>query len=70
MKHKYHFYLDEIDEKSFDDWKKKQIEKTDHYPTAGERWKFVFIPTGLGMISRVEDLMTGDVLELTDIDNW
>ena len=39
-------------------------------PTAGERWTFMFTPTGIGIVVEVKDNNTGDVLDLTDWDLW
>lgn len=49
---------------------KKQKKKDPTFPTAGERWTFMFTPTGLGTIVKVKDELLGDEIDLTDWDNF
>jgi hypothetical protein len=37
---------------------------------AGERWTFMFTPTGLGTIKIVKDECTDEELDLTDWKKW
>lgn len=66
----YKFELDEEEIKKFESWKKKQKEKNPSMPTAGERWTFMFTPTGLGTVVKVKDEETDDIIDLTDWENW
>lgn len=66
----YKFELDESEIKKFQSWKKKQKEKDPHIATAGERWTFMFTPTGLGTMIKVKDELLGDEIDLTDWDNF
>lgn len=66
----YEFKLDEDQIHKYEKWNMDQIKKDSNLPTAGERWKFSFIPTGLGTIVSVEDLSTGEEIDLTDWDNF
>ncbi len=51
------------------DWTKDHKCDDDLIATIGGKYSYVFIPTGLGMIKRVE-CICGDVLDLTDVDKW
>ena len=66
----YKFELDEEEIKKFESWKKKQKEKDPSMPTAGERWTFMFTPTGLGTMVQVRDEATDEIIDLTDWENW
>lgn len=48
--------------------------KSKHAPAdcgaSGGRYRFVFIPTRLGTITQVQDIITGAKLDLTDYDSW
>lgn len=66
----YRFELDEGEIKKFESWKKKQKKKDPSMPTAGERWTFMFTPTGLGTVIKVKDEATDDIIDLTDWENW
>ena len=44
--------------------------KDDSMPTAGERWTFMFTPSGLGTIVWAKDEATGEEIDLTDWDNF
>lgn len=70
MHKKMNFELDEDMVKKFESWKKKQKKKDPTFPTAGERWTFMFTPTGLGTIVKVKDGLLGDEIDLTDWDNF
>jgi len=66
----YKFELDKTEIEKFQSWKKKQKEIDPHIATAGERWTFMFTPTGLGTIIKVKDELLGDEIDLTDWDNF
>ena len=67
---KYKFELDETETQKFEDWKKQQKEKDPHIPTAGERWTFMFTPTGLGTVVEAKDNLLKEKIDLTDWDTW
>lgn len=64
------FVLEEWQTKSFEKWKKKQLKKDPSMPAAGERWTFMFTPTGIGTVVKVKDDCTDEELDLTDWENW
>jgi uncharacterized protein (UPF0218 family) len=66
----YKFELDKTQIEKFEKWKKKQLKKNQSIFTIGERWSFVFTPSGLGLIINVKDNKTNDEIELTDWDNF
>ncbi len=66
----YKFELSEDEIKKFEKWKKKMKKKDDSMPTAGERWTFMFTPTGLGTVTEVLDNATNEKIDLTDWDTW
>ncbi|CAB4219010.1 hypothetical protein UFOVP1604_93 [uncultured Caudovirales phage] len=66
----YKFELVDSEIKKFEKWKKKQKKKDPFMPTAGERWTFMFTPTGIGTVVEVKDNNTDEILDLTDWDLW
>ena len=64
------FALSEEQIKVFEILRKQQKEKDSHMATIGGRWTFSFTPTGLGTVVEVKDNKTGDILDLTDINEW
>ena len=66
----YKFELTESEIKKFEKWKKEMKKKDDSMPTAGERWTFMFTPSGLGTIVLAKDEATGEEIDLTDWDNF
>ena len=66
----YKFELDETQIKQFEKWKKKQTKKDSSNFTAGERWSFTFIPSGIGLMIHVKDNITNDEIDLTDWNNF
>lgn len=64
------FELNEDQIQIFEIWKARQKKKNASMPTAGERWTFMFTPTGLGMIIEIKDQATHDILDLTDWQNF
>lgn len=62
----YKFVLDPEEVTKFEKRSEEQREKNSSMPTAGERWTFMFTPTGLGTIKAVKDACTGEELDLTD----
>ena len=66
----YKFELVDSEIKKFEKWKKKQKKKDPFMPTAGERWTFMFTPTGIGSGLVVYSHKTKTELDLTDVDSW
>jgi len=66
----YKFELTESEIKKFEKWKKEMKKKDESMPTAGERWTFMFTPSGLGTIVWAKDEATGEEIDLTDWDNF
>lgn len=64
------FELDKEQEAQFEAWRKSQMKKDPRIAMAGERWTFMFTPTGLGTVVNVKDNSLGDELDLTDWENW
>ena len=65
-----HFVLDNFHIEKIEKWMAEQIEKDDTQPTIGERWQYMFIPTGLGTLIELKDLITGDILEVEGTEYW
>jgi len=49
---------------------KSQKKKDNNIPTAGERWTYLFTPSGLGTSVRIQDELLGDIKDITDWDCW
>lgn len=49
---------------------KIQMKKNSKLPTAGERWTYLFTPTGLGTVVSIEDGLLHDTKDLTDWSCW
>ena len=64
------FVLDNFHVEKIEKWMEQQIAKDDTLPTLGERWLYSFLPTGLGTLIELKDLMTGDVLEVEGTEYW
>lgn len=64
------FKLNEDHVKKIETWMEEQIKKDDTQYTAGERWEYRFLPTGLGTFIYVKDGVTGDILEVEGTENW
>lgn len=64
------FELDDDMITKFESWKQEQKEKDPFFPTAGERWTFMFTISGLGTIVRAKDEVTGEEIDLTDWENF
>lgn len=65
----YKFELDPEEITKFEERSVEQKKKNSTMSTAGERWTFMFTPTGLGTIKVVKDECTGEELDLTDWEN-
>ena len=63
------FELTPEEEKQVDKWKKKQQKKNSDTFTLGERWTYSFTPTGMGVITKINDNLLDEELDLTDY-NW
>jgi hypothetical protein len=66
----YKFELDKDQIKKYEKWHKGQINKNPHLPTAGERFTFMFTPTGLGTMAFAKDVELNEKIDLTDWDNF
>ena len=53
-----------------ENWQKQQMIKDPTQFTAGERWEYRFIPTGLGTLISVRDGCTDDMLKVRGTENW
>lgn len=51
-------------------WQEVQHDKAQTRDAIGARFRYVFVPTTLGMCAKVVDNHTGDELDLTDTENW
>lgn len=49
---------------------KKQMKKDNTLPTAGERFTYMFTPTGIGTVIKIKDEMLGKIKDITDWDLW
>jgi hypothetical protein len=67
---RWNFEIGPVETRKLEKWKKKQMKKDPFMPTAGERWTFMITPTGIGTVVKVKDETTGDIIDLTDWDNW
>ena len=66
MKHNYHFYLNEVEEKRFNKWKKKIKKKHGKYGL----YTFKFTPTGIGNGISVYSDLEDKEKNITDYDSW
>lgn len=64
------FKIDDEEWQLIENWQTKQKIKDPTQFTAGERWEFRFIPTGLGTLISVRDGCTDDILEVRGTENW
>jgi hypothetical protein len=49
---------------------KSQRKKDNSMPTAGERWTYLFTPSGLGTVVYIKDELLGDTKNVTNWDWW
>lgn len=61
------FKLDAEQIKKFEEWAKNHKPSKD---CLGMHYKFSFIPGGLGDVVEIENLITKEVLNVTDYENW
>ena len=64
------FKLEGKELKAAQEFIKIQKKKDSHLPTAGERWTYLFTPTGLGTGVSIEDNLLHDIKDLTDWSCW
>jgi len=64
------FKLEGKEYKAAEKFIKDQMKKDDSLPTAGERWKYSFIPTGLGTQVSIKDLLLKEEKDITDWNIW
>lgn len=36
----------------------------------GGQYEYIFVPTSIGMVLKVKNLLTGDIVDLTDYNTW
>lgn len=66
MRSMYKFSLSDDQIIKYEKWHKKQLKKDRTFPAAGERFEFCFLPTGLGTVVTVKDLILNQELDLTE----
>ena len=66
----YKFELDKEEIKKFETWSNKQKKRDSSIPTLGERFTFLFTPTGLGTVVEVRDNKLKETINLTDYESW
>jgi len=64
------FETDAEEDQLIENWQKQQMIKDPTQFTAGERWEYRFIPTGLGTLISVRDGCTDDMLKVRGTENW
>jgi len=56
---------------SASDWKHLTLDgKYPYYGTISGAIKYIFYPTSIGVVVKVEYTPTGDIIDLTDYDEW
>jgi hypothetical protein len=61
------FTIDNEDIKKISKWVKQQKKKNNHNFTLGERWSYIFTPTGLGILISIKDNLLDEQYDITDI---
>ena len=64
------FEIEDEEWDKIDKWCEEQMIKDPTQFTAGERWEYRFIPTGLGTLISVRDGCTDDLLKVRGTENW
>ena len=64
------FNIDKDDEKIINEWIKKQKEINPTTFTLGERWSYIFTPTGLGMLISIKDNRLDTEKIITNTAKW
>lgn len=64
------FTIDKEDIKKISKWVKKQRKKDSSNFALGERWSYIFTPTGIGTLLTIKDNILNEEYEVTDISNW
>jgi hypothetical protein len=68
---KYSFYLNEVEEKAFDDFQERQTKKeVTRMGAIGGRFGITFYPTGLGPVIIVTDAQLKEEENITDFSCW
>ena len=67
-----HKFLSGADINKLNTWKKEQSVKTENMPTGaiGGVYTYEFTPTGIGLVIKVRNNLTKDILDLSDYDSW
>ena len=64
------FKLEGVELEAAEEFIKIQKKKDPRIPTAGERWTYIFTPTGLGTVVSIKDNLLLDTKDLTDWSCW
>lgn len=65
------FTVEEKELERADKWIKQQQEKHGNkVGSIGDRFSYLFSPTGLGVLVSVLDRLTGETEDITDMDLW
>ena len=66
IKHRYYFFLNKVEEKRLEKWKKKIKKKYAKYGS----FTFKFTPTGIGDNITVYSNLMDEEKDITDYDSW
>jgi hypothetical protein len=64
------FKLEGLEESRANHWIKLQKKKDPSNFTIGERWSYIFTPTGLGTMVIIKDNLLEETMDVTDYDLW
>ena len=64
----YNFNLDSDELQKFYEWRNTLSES--YTGANGGRFTFSFTPTNLGLVRKITDAITNEILDLTDYDGW
>ena len=64
------FVLEQDEADAIKKWIEEQKKKDSSNFVTGERWSYIFTPTGLGMLVSVRDNLLEEEKIVTNLDNW
>ena len=64
------FELNEYEIKAADKFIDQQMLVDNQLPAAGERFSYIFTPTGIGTAVEIKDNLLYNTLNITDFENW
>ena len=64
------FLLEQDEADAAKKWIKEQKEKDNSNFSLGERWSYIFTPTGLGMMVSIRDNILIEEKTVTNLDEW